>query len=332
MGYRSPAMARLCVAALLAAFSVSGALASTPGPTAAANSSPQINKPVTPAANSQSQPSTSSFLDIDLPLHPGEVLLPVGGDGCSTVEYWPDANAANAQRAAWASQKWFGACRFGLTHGKGLLNDGRGKWREVNYLYGRELKITRDDGIDYDHFIEMQFFGDPKTVEASFEKLSLYYVGRSEPTYLPSNWKVGSSITLTLAGTKSEFIDSVNHNCPSPVPAVYKAFASDIKRACNSNKSGDILLLRRHDLSKPANSVFKDVTGCPFDEKKGIIDCASVLPDFLGPLRARLDRILLNDVPSRAAARDELIRSYAPLELALAANMDRLQGSRGGGL
>ncbi|MFN7165043.1 MAG: hypothetical protein ACK4P2_09525, partial [Hyphomonas sp.] len=58
--------------------------------------------------------TTASYLGIELPLRPGERVVPTASSDCSVVVFAPHEERYERFAAYWRTAEWQGYCRFGL--------------------------------------------------------------------------------------------------------------------------------------------------------------------------------------------------------------------------
>jgi hypothetical protein len=79
-----------------------------------------------------------NYLGIELPLRPGERIIPTASGDCSVVVFAPHEERYERFAAYWRTAQWNGYCRFGLAHGAGTITGVEGNWSvETSMVYGR---------------------------------------------------------------------------------------------------------------------------------------------------------------------------------------------------
>src|SRR3990167_2667398 len=69
-----------------------------------------------------------NYLGLELPLRPGERVVPTAGEDCSVVVFAPNEERYERFASYWRTAEWNGYCRFGLAHGKGSIAGVDGRW------------------------------------------------------------------------------------------------------------------------------------------------------------------------------------------------------------
>ena len=303
-----------------------------------------LSAALSPAAHAQAftlppPEKVPTFLGIDLPLRPGERLVPIGNEECSFVVFAPKPEQFEESRKIWEKYKWLGACRFGLAHGQGLiLSEGSNTTIDVQALYGTVInpavRLTNDGQHDY-------FFSGPAFNDLSSKSLRAYGFEHmfGAPTRLLSleeAWLWPGALQFSAydasGNIRSISITSpeLDYLCDADLPAEYKSFEGEIKKTCRRKKADKRMLVRREGSASVSfyNHPVVWMKTCPLFENTNETACDGVLREAIGKDYAAFAAIEAGSPAARAAAISEVFARYAPLEQAVEA---RLKNSGSGG-
>ncbi|MFN7180974.1 hypothetical protein [Hyphomonas sp.] len=281
-----------------------------------------------------------TFLGMDLPLLPGERVIPTADPQCSVVAFAPGETRYNRFVSFWQNRTWTGACRFGLAHGKGYaVGVSDNSSLELNMLYGLEIAPPESfqtkywsDGTAYrdktHNHLAGTVFSDLGAVRYRWQSSE----GSSRASTLAdiSGWWLLSSYlqkqSFDAAGNERVMtIVEVNvaAQCGN-VQEPFKAFASEVKKACGVKIPEKHILVRREGLSSEPTDSHKIVwaKACKVPKNYSWAECAEHLPAAIGNDIAELNAILAGDAAARAAAEQEIMARYAPLEQAVEARVN----------
>ncbi|MBA4337954.1 MAG: hypothetical protein C0421_03820 [Hyphomonas sp.] len=273
-----------------------------------------------------------TFLGIDLPLRPGERLVPIGNEGCSFVVFAPKPEQFEESRKVWEKYKWLGACRFGLAHGQGMIqSESSNTPTEALALYGTLISpavtLTNGDRLDY-------FFSGTAFNDLSSKSLRAYgYDGRDDdPSRLATFEEIwiwqgfldfsaydasGNIRKITITSPDLYYL------CDAELPAEYKAFDGEIKKTCRRKKAGKHMLVRREGSASVSfyNHPVVWMKTCPLFENTNENECDRVLREAIGKDYAAFAAIEAGSPAARAAAISEVFARYASLEQAVEARL-----------
>lgn len=276
-----------------------------------------------------------NYLGIELPLRPGERVVPTAGD-CSVVVFAPHDELYERFAAFWSKATWSGYCRFGLAHGKGTVTGTEGGWSlQTAMVYGLEVnpadattsEVSQDGVITWNTPSEtMNFFSGT----AFSDPASKRYVIRleKEPASdlelgdLVSGW-YGTDYferhTFDADGrerTMSVSSWNVDTYCGLGLPPEFKPYEKEVKKACK--KTGDKLVLFRRDGFGADPWASRPITwlkSCPYNKTRRTNDCGQLVKEALGKDAAEVETLLTEgDAAARSAAEQEIIARFAPLE------------------
>lgn len=270
-----------------------------------------------------------TFLGVDLPLRPGERLLPLGKGGCSLVVFAPKPEHYEAHRKLWSPWEWTGACRFGLIHGSGQFyfpNSG-GARVEIWAIYGTQYyPAPYQDTFGNRHHWSYSgaAFSDQNT-----KKMYLSGAGDSENLDRfeknPGNvFGVGLDTFDMVGNAKTVFIQSndVSYVCETNNEDVYKPFSREVKSACSKKKAGQFVVLRKEGLSIFGfSNPIVWLKACPLKRDTGQADCRALMRNAIGKHYAELETIIAGSPAARPAMTQEIFNRYAPLEAAVEARL-----------
>jgi len=277
-----------------------------------------------------------NYLGIDLPLRPGERVVPTAGGDCSVVVFAPHEERYERFAAYWRTAEWNGYCRFGLAHGKGTITGVNGNWSvETAMLYGLEVNpaetittevgqdglISWDPSIDTLHFFSGDAFSDLKSkryvIRLERERASELELGDLASAWYGTDYLERQ--TFDDSGrewTMSVSAWNVDTYCGLGLPAEFKLYEKEVKKACR--KTGDKLVLFRREGFEADPWASRPITwlkSCPVIRIRNTNDCGKLVKDALGTEAAELDKFLAEgDAAARRAARQEITERYAPLE------------------
>lgn len=279
------------------------------------------------------------YLGIELPLRPGERVLPTAGGDCSVVVFAPHEERYARFAAYWRTAQWNGYCRFGLAHGAGTITGTEGNWSvETSMVYGLEVnpadsitaEVGQDGAISWDPSIDsLTFFSGPAFSDLAAKR----YVIRleKEPSAdlelgdMVSGWYGQDYLekhTFDENGrekTISVSVWNVDTYCGLGLPAEFKPFEKEVKKACK--KSADQLVLLRREGFEADPWSERPITwlkSCPVNKARNTNDCGKLVKEALGKEVAELDAFLTEgDAAARAAARQEIIDRYSALEASI---------------
>lgn len=277
-----------------------------------------------------------NYLGIDLPLLPGERVLPTASGDCAVVVYAPHEELYTRFAAFWSKADWEGYCRFGLAHGKGSISGTEGSWSiQTEMVYGLEVNpaevtttnvgedgvVTWDSPTDTLHFFAGAAFSDP-AAKRYVIKLEKDRTGELELDDLSADWYGTDYLERRTFGsdgrerTMSVSAWNVDTYCGFGLPDEFKAFAKEVKKACKKSVD-NLVLFRREGLGADpwANRPITWLKSCPANKVLGASDCGKLVMEALGKDGAELETLLTKgDEAARLAARQEIIDRYAPLE------------------
>lgn len=281
-----------------------------------------------------------SFLGVDLPLRPGERLVPTAGGDCSVVVFAPHEERYERLAGYWSRARWIGPCRFGLAHGEGMIAGADGHFNlSATMLYGLEVtapELTRsgllqNDAISWDTSLETLTF---HSGEAFSDTAAARYVVRYENTPdgeleyddLVSVWYGTNFIekhTFDAEGrewTMSVSAWNVDTYCGLGLPPEFKPYEKEVKKACKKNTRDKLVLFRREGhLQEPwASRPITWLKSCNFSRSSRTNECGKLIGEALGKEAAEFETLLTKgDEAARSAAEQEIIARFAPLEQAV---------------
>jgi hypothetical protein len=278
-----------------------------------------------------------TFLGIDLPLRPGERLLPVPNSGCSRVVFAPTPELFEALRRRWEIWEWSGACRFGLIHGEGYY-----------YVSGMEMSEWRGTAV-----YGMEFFP-RRTVGGFGERTYAFYSGSAFADRTTSMLKILTGMvdaefrTLEEALEKASFIEflkydalgnalntsfsveSVDQACSSNDFKMYKPFGNEAKKACATNKYHKGVIVRREGKSVYHNeNALVWAKACRKLTGNYQTDCSGILLEAFGRDLTELNQMIAGDATARSSMLQETFDRYAPLEAAVEARATMAAQAKG---
>jgi hypothetical protein len=288
-----------------------------------------------------------TFLGMDLPLRPGERVIPTASGDCSIVAFAPDETRYNRFVNYWRTATWVGACRFGLAHGNGYAAGTTGNWTmDMTMLYGHQVVQPatfqdfnyRDASGTYrrkfSNFLAGNAYSDLSIVRYTLKGFDSWSRAASMAD-IQADWMSDSYLQkTTYDAAGNEHIVSivqriVSDQCKT-VHEPYKAFASEVKKACRTNTTDKELMVRTEGLSSQPTDSHRIVwaKACPKEKGYDWAQCSGLLSEAMGKDWAEMERVIAGDAAARAAAEREILTRYAPLEQAVEA---RLKGAGSGG-
>ncbi|MFN3911958.1 hypothetical protein [Hyphomonas sp.] len=280
-----------------------------------------------------------NYLGIELPLRPGERVVPTADGDCSVVVFAPHEERYERFAAYWQTAQWNGYCRFGLAHGKGTITGVNGNWSvETAMVYGLEVNpaeiikteagqdgvLSWDPAIDTLNFFSGAAFSDLKSTRYII-RLEREPSGDLELGDMVSDWYGQDYLekhTFDETGrewTTSVSVWNVDTFCGLGLPAEFKPFEKEVKKACK--KTADNLVIFRREGFEADPWAERRITwlkSCPVNTSRNINDCGKLVKEALGKDAAVLETFLTQgDLANRSAARQEIIDRYAPLEAAI---------------
>lgn len=281
-----------------------------------------------------------SFLGIELPLRPGERLVPTADGNCSVVIFAPHEERYERLAGYWSRAQWLGPCRFGLAHGEGLIVGTDGFFTlAATMLYGLEVTapeisragLFRSGEISWDTSFGTLTF---HTGEAFSDTSAARYVVRyeSQPDGplefddLVSVWSGtnylekhtydadGREWTMTVSAW------NVDTYCGLGMPPEFKPFEKEVKKACKKNAREKLVVLRRegHQQEPWASRDVTWLKSCPVNRNTRGNECGKLVSQALGKQAAEFENLLTKgDAEARSAAEQEILDRYAPLEEAV---------------
>ena len=269
-----------------------------------------------------------TFLGIDLPLRPGERLVPLGNSDCSMVVFAPKPEHYEAQRKLYEKWEWSGACRFGLIHGTGQITFSSFQGNELNTsaIYGMRYYPTLYQNAygSYHSAYSGEAFSDLSSKQSdlsgsgdfdsldSFEKTS----GNRFGIGLKAFDTAGNARTVSVVS------EDVSHACATDNQEIYKPFAKEVKKVCSRNQAGQFVVLRREGtavLSYENPIVW--LKACPLKKGAGEADCPALMREAIGKDDAEIEAIIQGSPAARPRMIDEVLNRYAPLEAAVEAKL-----------
>ena len=293
------------------------------------------------AATGETAPLSAApdYLGIELPLRPGERVVPTAGGDCSVIVFAPHEERYERFAAYWRTAQWNGYCRFGLAHGAGTITGLEGNRSvETSMVYGLEVNpaesITTETGqdgtISWDPSLDtLNFFSGP----AFSDLKSKRYVIRLEKEP-PGDLELGDMVSDWYGQdyfekhtfdenrrekTISVSVWNVETYCGLGLPDEYRSFEKEVKKSCKKTADKLVLLRREGFEADPwSDRPITWLKSCPVNKARNLNDCGKLVKEALGKEAEELDRFLAEgDAAARAAARQEIIDRYAPLEAAI---------------
>lgn len=272
-----------------------------------------------------------TFLGIDLPLRPGERLLPLGNSGCSMVVFAPKPAHYEAQSRQYKQWEWSGACRFGLIHGNGdfSLPDVSGSAYEISAIYGTPFFPTR-----YQHATSAYHWAYSGTAFSELSTKRMNFSGSGDLENLDRFEKTSGNVfgifldafdTAGTARTVSISSAEVSYVCANDNEDIYKPFAKEVKKVCSRNQAGQFVVYRREGsavLSYENPIVW--LKACPLNKGTRQADCPALMRDAIGKHDAELETILAGSPAARPVMIQEILNRYAPLEAAVEARLKEM--------
>lgn len=294
--------------------------------------------------------TVSTFLGINLPLRPGERVVPIGDGDCSVVVFAPDPTDLDYQTNYWKARNWSGACRFGLAHGEGGVGEQNSDWMdEAHFIYGTSFELPRrdHDPADFGQSGSNQSFGAfyRGTELASLKTEYFYYATGWSLENITSFSQIAESglhLEMRLAHffmdgsgrhrANETWLMNLGKLCGRTLPATMLGVSKAMATLCADKSGNRIAIVRREGFaSAPADEmVVSLVAPCKqyLDGKQG---CRYQFEKAVGTLAADFNAALAGDRAARTAMAQEIMDRYAPLEKAFAerlATMNRQQGGQ----
>ncbi len=277
-----------------------------------------------------------NYLGIELPLRPGERVVPTADSDCSVVVFAPHEERYERFAAYWRTALWNGYCRFGLAHGKGTITGVDGNWSvETAMVYGLEVNpaeiiktevgqdgvISWDPSIDTLNFFSGAAFSDLKAKRYVI-RLDREPAGDLELGDMVSEWYGQDYLerrTFDDSGrewTMSVSLWNVDTYCGLGLPVEFKPFEKEVKKACRKTADNLVIFRREGFEADPwAERPIAWLKSCPVIKMRNTNDCGKLVREALGKDYAQLDTFLTEgDAAARSAARQEIFDRYAPLE------------------
>lgn len=267
-----------------------------------------------------------TFLGIDLPLRPGERLLPLGNSGCSMVIFEPRPEQFEAYRKLWGENEWLGACRFGLIHGNGQLSRPRLNYRqEIWAIYGTQFLPARYEtaygsvqtaysGSAFSALSTKQLSfvgsGDLESL-ARFEETS----GNTFSIGLQSFDAAGNALNVVVAGRNDPYA------CVAANKDAYKPFQKEIKKVCSRNEAAQFFVSLSESVSGMMGGKYVWLKACPLKKGTGEVDCPALMREAIGKHYGEFETILAGSPAARPVMIQEILDRYAPLEAAVEARL-----------
>lgn len=274
-----------------------------------------------------------TFLGIDLPLHPGEQLVPWGDSGCSFAEFVPGTESIQLWRSLKEAQ-WAGACRFGLAHGPGYLSSEKTvPMGESNVLYGVGVPRSVSIGLNgrvYRTFWSGNAFNGLDTKQLNFQSDDPSMKGEiNKLDDLENAWEKDSLLSyahVDITGNRTgSYITSLSaeYRCNTEPSGDYKVFAQQIKRDCGKRTKPQFSVERKD------NGVVTWIKLCPGLKPSGHLDCGRFLHEAFGEEAPEIDSLIAGSEEAIKAAIKERIDRYAPLEAAVEARATMAAQAKG---
>ena len=273
---------------------------------------------------------------VELPLRAGEHILPTASGDCAVVVFAPHEERLERYAAFWSKADWSGECRFGLAHGEGDITGTEGGWSIHTFmLYGLEINPAEatttsvsEDGITSweSPTGTLHFFSGPAFSDVGSRRYAIRVgkdpSGELELGDLASDWygtdylerrtfdDDGREVTMSISAW------DVATYCGLGAPPEFKGYEKEMKKACK--KRGDKLVLFRREgpVAEPwASRPITWMKSCPVNKILGTSDCGKLAVEAIGEDAAELEVLLTQgDEAARAAATQEIIDRFAPLE------------------
>lgn len=278
---------------------------------------------------------------IDLPLRPGERLLPTGDGECSVIVFAPNEGRYERFAAYWSKARWIGECRFGLAHGDGTIAGIAGDWSvDTAMLYGIEVnpaEITTSevgqDGVmswnsatDSLNFFSGTAFSDVSTkryvIRLDRESGGELELGELVATWYGSDYLERHTFDDTgRERTMSVSVWNIDTFCGFGLPEEFKPVEKEVKQICKKSTDKHVLLRREGFEADPwEDRPITWLKSCPYNKTRKTYDCGKLVRSALGKEADEVEAFLTEgDADARRAARQEIIDRYAPLEEAAAA-------------
>lgn len=276
---------------------------------------------------------------VDLPLRPGERLVPTADGACSVVVFAPHEERYERLAAYWSKARWVGECRFGLAHGDGQIAGVAGNWTvDAAMLYGTEtgrsevavMPVGEVGGFAWSPAAEtLNYFTGAAFSDTGSVRYAIHLErepsGELELGDLGSDW-YGSDYLERYAFDKtgretamSVSVWNVDTYCGLGLPDEFKRFEKEVKKACK--KTADKLVLIRREGFVADLWSERPITwlkSCPVNKGSRLNDCGQIVADALGKEAGPLETLLTEgDSAARLAAEQEIMHRFAPLEAAL---------------
>ena len=269
-----------------------------------------------------------TFLGIDLPLRPGERLLPLGNSGCSMVVFAPKSEHYEAHRNLWKNWEWSGACRFGLIHGNGKLSiPNSGSYaQDISAIYGMSYFPARYQNAygSYSFAYSGEAFSDLSSKQSDLSGSGDFDSLDSFEKTSGNKFGVGLSAFDTAANARTVLVqsDDVSYVCENDNHDIYKPFAKEVKRVCSRNQAGQFVVYRREGSAvfSYANP-FVWLKACPLKKGSSEADCTALMREAIGEHYGEIEAVMEGSPAARAAMIQEVLNRYAPLEAAVEARL-----------
>lgn len=280
-----------------------------------------------------------TFLGMDLPLRPGERLLPVGDGTCSVILFAPGAGQFEELSKQWEGADWIGACRLGLAHGSGYIHHpATDSYGPATMLYGvlvepieTKSKALGSDGYSYERHQE-NFYSGSAFNDISSARLLSYTFDYWEQTQslgeIARYWGWDSFVFYFHRNAAGElqmtsFMEyDAGFYCERALPAFLQAHVKEVKKACGKKKDYSKRLLVRREGPASQRYDLSPITwakSCPIDKLNRLNDCGLLLTEAAGKDAALFNSMIAGDKATRRIAETEILARYAPLEQALEA-------------
>lgn len=278
-----------------------------------------------------------TFLGIDLPLRPGERLVPIGDGTCSAVIFAPHNELADRLSKYWSDNEWFGGCRFGLAHGRGYaVNPRSNSVSDKVMMYGVEIVdpiSAKQESMDGG---ALSWTGTRYTMVSysgpAFSDLRavryIYYFMNSDGADLTlvdlvSAWFSSNYLERhSFAQDGREWTMSISAldvapYCGKDLAAEFKPFSKEIKKACGIKKSSKLILHRREGYWNDAWAHRKVTWAKACMPKDGFTECGGLLREGLGKEASEFETTQAQRQELRQALVKEIAERYASLEAAV---------------
>jgi hypothetical protein len=292
-----------------------------------------------------------TFLGVNLPLRPHEHLAPIGTSGCSFVLFATTPADLEARKQIWEKWEWLGECRFGLAHGKGVLQlKDSASVSDATAVYGTPLNppLVRNNLGRLDHFYSGTAFSDFSakhvatlawdehrgTTDAQLastnQQIKPLTLGVLEEVWLWSYFIYFDS--YDAAGNSKQVsirAEDIGAWCTGALPPAFQPFVGEIRKTCGRKKADKHIMVRREGpipLSSYNNPVVWMKT-CPLLKNSNETECDRVLNEALGKTRGEIESVMAASPAASAAAIQEILARYAPLEEAVTQRMKALAAS-----